>query len=529
MSETVRTCPVCGCRVPGEAETCIYCGAPLEEAASGAGEPASDGGGAYAEAGHARAGGRHARTEKVSAEETPAEGRHARVEDDEQELFPADFYERNAAVHPHGTAHRKERSRHAARPKRSVLDGRHRRAVKIGVCIGAVVLVVLLSVVVVLAFMSDLDLKQRAEAAQAAQDEPASGRVADIPAAGWGGSFAASDGTTLYWSSGEGIYALEAADMGKDVDARQLGTDAAAGMYVVGSQLVYTCGDEVRTLPTGAEGGDSSPISLFTCGDAEQIAGFAVHGDVGYLLVQTGELEGSPADSDDAADAGEGSDGSAASSGDGSAAGMVLLKANLASEEPAWTQVHAVEGSQGWLFDVGDQLAIMSATETTWTLAQTDYGALEDEGASAASSVFQPIAQADEQLLAAFYDGKNIYTTVRGANGTPVTARQELSGSFSDYTNVAGTPLFAGGPSLCVVLTDAGGLAWIDSQTGFLHDASELVDEAGLSVTPASSKIAVDGATVWVLSMASDGAGELVYLDCSDDSEGIVSAYGASA
>ena len=527
MSETVRTCSVCGCRVPSEAATCIYCGALLEEVAPVTEAPAGDDACARPEDVPVRSAGAPAEGKRAHSKGDPDED--IRAEDAERELFSVACCECSEAAHPHGGAHRKERNRHAARPNRSVLDGRHRRAVKIGVCIGAVVLVVLLGVAIVLAIMSDLDLKRRAEAAQAAQDEPASGRVIDIPAAGWGGSFAASDGTTLYWSSGEGIYALDAADMGKDVDARQLGTDAATGMYVVGSQLVYTCGDEVRTLPTGAEGGDSSPISLFTCGDAEQIAGFAVHGDVGYLLVQSGEPEGSPADSDDAADAGEGSDGSAASSGDGSAAGMVLLKANLASEEPAWTQVYAVEGSHGWLFDVGDQLAIMSATETTWTLAQTDYGALEDEGASAASSAFQPIAQADEQLLAAFYDGKNIYTTVRGANGTPVTARQELSGSFSDYTNVAGTPLFAGGPSLCVVLTDAGGLAWIDSQTGFLHDASELVDEAGLSVTPASGKIAVDGATVWVLSMASDGAGELVYLDCSDDSEGIVSAYGASA
>ena len=412
MSETVRTCPVCGCRVPSEAATCIYCGALLEEVAPVTEAPAGDDACARPEDRPVRSAGVPAEGTRAHSKGDPDED--IRAEDAERELFSAACYECGAAAHPQGGAHRKERSRHAARPKRSVLDGRHRRAVKIGVCIGAVVLVVLLGVVVVLAFMSDLDLKQRAEAAQAAQDEPASGRVADIPAAGWGGSFAASDGTTLYWSSGEGIYALEAADMGKDIDARQLGTDAATGMYVVGSQLVYTCGDEVRTLPTGAEGGDSSPISLFTCDDAEQIAGFAVHGDFGYLLVQSGEPEGSPADSDDAADAGEGSDGSAASSGDGSAAGMVLLKANLASEEPAWTQVHAVEGSHGWLFDVGDQLAIMSATETTWTLAQTDYGALEDEGASAASPVFQPIARADEQLLAAFYDGKNIYTTVKG-------------------------------------------------------------------------------------------------------------------
>ena len=42
MSETVRTCSVCGCRVPSEAATCIYCGALLEEVAPVTEAPAGD-------------------------------------------------------------------------------------------------------------------------------------------------------------------------------------------------------------------------------------------------------------------------------------------------------------------------------------------------------------------------------------------------------------------------------------------------------------------------------------------------------
>ena len=148
MSETVRTCSVCGCRVPSEAATCIYCGALLEEVAPVTEAPAGDDACTRPEDVPVRSAGAPAEGTRAHSKGDPDED--IRAEDAEQELFSVACCECSEAAHPHGGAHRKERNLHAARPNRSVLDGRHRRAVKIGVCIGAVVLVVLLGVAILI-------------------------------------------------------------------------------------------------------------------------------------------------------------------------------------------------------------------------------------------------------------------------------------------------------------------------------------------------------------------------------------------
>lgn len=113
---------------------------------------------------------------------------------------------------------------------------------------------------------------------------------------------------------------------------------------------------------------------------------------------------------------GEASAEGASDEGDGTAAsGVRLLCAYIAAEMPSWDEVYAAEGTEAWLFDTGSQLAVVGSTGSTWVLAQAGYDALDaDEGVAAPVS-FQPIAQADEHLLAVFYNGSSIYKTVEGS------------------------------------------------------------------------------------------------------------------
>lgn len=109
------------------------------------------------------------------------------------------------------------------------------------------------------------------------------------------------------------------------------------------------------------------------------------------------------------------------------------------------------------------------------------------------------------------------------------TSRQELSGAFSDYTNVTGRPMMAGSSSLCAMLTESGGFAGAEEQSGFLHDAADALEQAGVAPSLGSSRIAADGTAVWLLADGGNDAGTLACIDCSKDPVGVTIACKAGA
>ena len=105
-------------------------------------------------------------------------------------------------------------------------------------------------------------------------------------------------------------------------------------------------------------------------------------------------------------------------------------------------------------------------------------------------------------------------------SGAVRTARQELGGAFDDYQAIAGVPLMAGGSSACVMVTQNGGLAWVDAGTGFLNDISAALDGLGSEPGPSTCRLAVDGTTAFLLVESAAGHGTLAAVDLDADPVG---------
>lgn len=554
----MRDCPVCGARMPADASSCLYCGAALTptvrqgvqqpDVRKGAhfgpahAEDKSDEAVVQAEAHDAAlhaeestegvARGRHASHRQprrahaedadgtvdddsakdgLAGSERAAEDADREGRDGDDDLPPLEsFFEHDAAVHPHGESKKWSRAKHVQARERVVLDETTRKRVKIGIIVGAVVIAIALVVVIAIALISELQLRDRAQAATQAEEAAeadAGGAALALPSAGWGGGFAASDGERLYWATDDGVYAASTLSADEAFEPELVVGDSASYLQVDDGTLRYVAGGtEVRSI--GVADGASDPsgaATLYTCGSGECIEGFVVHDDRMYLAVTTEEGEGAEPDTSDGVAEGD----------EESATGVRVLSASVGDTDPQWAEAFAVEGVRAWLFDTGDQLALVSAEDGTWMLSQARFDALGSE--SGPSSSFQLVAQADEQLCSVFYDGSCMYKTVEGDDGSPVTSRQELSGSFSDYANLTGTPIMAGSPELCVMATDTGGVAWVESATGFLHDATADVTSADLDVSSQHTVFAVDGSTVWMLEDTGEGPGTLACIDCSED------------
>lgn len=540
MADDTLACPACGCRVPAGAETCPFCGTALRGApgtAPRAPEPAQRPDAAPPRPAHlapaphratdgpvagtaddAAAGGAPLRSAPAPAGAPAGEPRSpddaGAVHASSHPGIPEDFLARDRAAHPHGEGRR----RSATDAVRRSVEGMDRRALRRAGAVALIVAAVALIAAVGLAWNADTQLRLRAEQAAQGGGDAGSDDAPSIalPAEGFGGGFLTRAGDELLWAASDGIYsastdALASGDA--QPEAVVEGVDADF-LYADGDGSLVFVADGTR-LCRISEAGAGDAEELYAAADGARIDGFVLRGGTALIAVTGPAPEGGDAASgagETAADPEDDATGDAADA-------VSLLAADLtAAGAPAWATVLSVPADRAWLFDAGGRVSLLSTDDASWSLRAADASGIDASGATAAA--FRELMHGGERIEAAFFDGEELYSTAGDGSGAVRTARQELGGAFDDYQAVAGVPLMAGGSSACVMVTQNGGLAWVDAGTGFLNDISTALDGLGSEPGPSTCRLAVDGTTAFLLVESAAGHGTLAAVDLDADPVG---------
>lgn len=315
--------------------------------------------------------------------------------------------------------------------------------------------------------LDDAD-SEEARGATGAVDMPADTAIAR------GGGDVVGDGGVLYWTDGAGIMRLALDDAGAQATGEPAWEDAElACVYEGPASCLNISGGDLYAV-TGSAQGSARIVRLVGAGDSPAIQElYAAPGTITSMLVRDGWIYASCLEPDE----------------DPRVLAIDLTRPDDPPVEHAYPGATALS-----LFWEGDRLLVHSTDGASWRLDE-----YADATAQRADSTPATPLSGSGAAQHPSCNGSSLYQAEQGADGTVRFVRRGFSGEFQEYAELMGAGLTACDASGCVVVTNAGVIAWVAEATGFSHDLAPAIEPALGDLGPTTVRIAMEDGILYLV------------------------------